>query len=250
MIVIKIQGDKRGELMNQVDTIINKMSTNVVFNVNIGPINIPITDSIISMWIIMAIIIIVALILSHNIKRVPKGKQSLVEMFVELIRGICSDSIDKHAEHFIPFIGTMTLFLVVANMADIPNVIISGLNFVPPTKDMSIVIGLAIISIASVIYAGIRFKKMSGWLKSFIQPLPIILPFKILDYLMKPISLSLRLFGNIAAGYLLMTMIFALVPVMLPGFTSLYFDVFDGILQAYIFVFLTSLYIGEAVEEE
>ena len=236
--------------MNKITDIMSKISPNTVFNIQIGSIKIAITDSTISMWIAMAIIISVAYIMTKKLKQMPSEKQSAAEVFVEFISGMLKDSIEKYSEVFVPFIGTMFLFLIVANIMDIVNIIVPTFNIVPPTKDISVVLALAIISMVTVIYSGIRFRKLSGWLKSFIQPLPIMLPFKIMEYFIKPVSLTLRLFGNIVAGFLIMILIYAMMPEAIPSFASLYFDIFDGALQAYIFVFLTALYIGEAVEEE
>ena len=236
--------------MDKITDVMSKINPTTVFNIQIGSIKIGITDSTISMWIAMAIIIAVAYIMAKKLKQMPSGKQSAVEIFVEFIRGILKDSMDKYSEVFVPFIGTMFLLLVVANIMDIVNIIIPSFNISPPTKNISVVLALSIISMITVVYAGIRFKKFSGWLKSFVQPLPIMLPFKIMEYFIKPISLTLRLFGNIVAGFLIMILIYAMIPEAIPSFASIYFDIFDGILQAYIFVFLTALYIGEAVEEE
>jgi len=236
--------------LDKITDVMSKINPTTVFNIQIGSIKIGITDSTISMWIAMAIIIAVAYIMAKKLKQMPSGKQSAVEIFVEFIRGILKDSMDKYSEVFVPFIGTMFLLLVVANIMDIVNIIIPSFNISPPTKNISVVLALSIISMITVVYAGIRFKKFSGWLKSFVQPLPIMLPFKIMEYFIKPISLTLRLFGNIVAGFLIMILIYAMIPEAIPSFASIYFDIFDGILQAYIFVFLTALYIGEAVEEE
>jgi F-type H+-transporting ATPase subunit a len=228
----------------------SKLNPNVIFNIHVGNFKIGITDTIISMWIVMAIIIIIAWIITLNLKQLPSKKQNIVEIFVDFVKGILNDSMYKHAEHFVPFIGTMLLFIVFANIIDIINIIIPINILVPPTKDINIVLALSLISVIAIIYSGIRFKKVKGWLKSFIEPLPIILPFRIMEYFIKPISLTLRLFGNILAGFLIMTAIYSMVPGVLPSVASIYFDLFDGLLQAYIFVFLVSLYIGEAVEEE
>lgn len=234
--------------MNNLSNIISRLNPNVVFNIQIGNIKIAITDSMLSMWLVMVIIILISFIITRSLKQVPGKRQNVVESFIDLVRGILNDSMPAHVERFIPFIGTMLIFIVFANIIDIINIMIPVNNLVPPTKDINVVIALALISISSVIYAGIKYKKVGGWLKSFTEPLPIILPFKILDYFIKPLSLTLRLFGNIVAGFLIMVLIYSIIPGIVPSLAGLYFDLFDGILQAYIFVFLTSLYIGEAIE--
>jgi F-type H+-transporting ATPase subunit a len=80
------------------------------------------------------------------------------------------------------------------------------------------------------------------------MPVPVMLPFNILEYFIKPLSLALRLFGNILGAFIVMELIYMALPVVAPAALSLYFDLFDGVLQAYVFMLLTSLYIAEAVE--
>ncbi|MBR5116833.1 MAG: F0F1 ATP synthase subunit A, partial [Lachnospiraceae bacterium] len=82
----------------------------------------------------------------------------------------------------------------------------------------------------------------------FTQPIVIVTPFNILDLVTRPLSLCMRLFGNVLGAFVIMKLIEQVLPVFLPAVFSVYFDLFDGLLQAYVFVFLTSLYIKEAVE--
>jgi F-type H+-transporting ATPase subunit a len=118
----------------------------------------------------------------------------------------------------------------------------------PPTRDINVTAALAVISILLVLFCGITARGIRGWLKSFLDPVPLMLPFHILDYFTRTMSLALRLFGNILGGYVMMGLIEKILPVGLPMIFGLYFDFFDGMLQAAIFVFLTSLYISEAVK--
>jgi F-type H+-transporting ATPase subunit a len=118
----------------------------------------------------------------------------------------------------------------------------------PPTRDINTTAALAIMSILVVLGGGIAVKGPRKWLKSFLEPIPIILPFKILDYFIRPTSLALRLFGNILGGFIFMELIYAFMSAVVPAALSLYFDLFDGLIQAYVFVFLTSFYIAESVE--
>lgn len=231
--------------------ILTKVNPNILYTININnSFKIDLTDSDISMFTITLVIILLSLILSRKAKIMPSKRQNLIEAFIEFIAGILENAIEGDVYKFVPFIGTIFIYLILANTVDVINVIIPNLEIAPPTKDINLVLSLAMISVSSIIYYGIKYKNFKGWLHGFLEPIPIILPFKILDYFIKPISLTLRLFGNIVAGFLIMLVIYSLIPAGLPGFACLYFDVFDGILQAYIFVFLTSLYIGEAIEKE
>jgi F-type H+-transporting ATPase subunit a len=98
------------------------------------------------------------------------------------------------------------------------------------------------------VVSGFAARGFRGWFKRLLHPIPLMLPFNIMEYAVRPTSLALRLFGNILGGYVMMSMIERLLPVALPIIFGLYFDLFDGMIQATIFVFLTSLYIGEAVK--
>lgn len=103
-------------------------------------------------------------------------------------------------------------------------------------------------SIVLVQYASIHSKGAGGWLKSFKEPMAIVTPINILELFIKPLSLCMRLFGNVLGAFVIMELIKILAPAVAPVPFSLYFDIFDGLIQAYVFVFLTSLYIREAVE--
>ena len=103
-------------------------------------------------------------------------------------------------------------------------------------------------SIVLVEAAGIRKKGGVGWLKSFAEPVAVVLPINILELFIRPISLCMRLFGNVLGAFIVMELIKVVIPVAVPVPFSFYFDIFDGLIQAYVFVFLTSLFIKEAVE--
>ncbi len=226
------------------------MDSHTMFTIRFFDLNIPVSDVVVVMWVIMAVMIFLAVFLTRRLTAVPGKRQNAAEAVVELINNICKDAIgDHHWKPFAPYLGTVMLFLIFANTISIFNVI-PGESFKlrPPTRNINVTACLALMSIALVIYAGIRYKKMGGWLKSFVEPIPMMLPFKILDYGIKPLSLALRLFGNILGAFIVMELIYAAMPPVIPAALSLYFDLFDGVLQAYVFMFLTSLYIAEALE--
>lgn len=237
----------------------------IMFNIKLFRYEIPVSDSVVVMWIIMAFLIIFAVIITRNMKMVPRGKQNLAEAIVTFINSLSKANIGHSWKLFAPYLGTVALFLLFSNMISIFNILpnweqlyelthieflrhLPHLEIKPPTRDINVTTGLAVMSIVVVILGGIVVKKPSGWLKSFLHPSPIVLPFKILDYFIRPTSLCLRLFGNILGAFIVMELIYIALPPLLPAALSIYFDLFDGILQAYVFVFLTSFYIAESVE--
>jgi F-type H+-transporting ATPase subunit a len=149
------------------------------------------------------------------------------------------------------------LFLLLANI--IPAISPMGISifgleppFVlkPPTRDINLTAALALISILLVLFGGLRARGLKGWVKNLFQPVPMMLPFNLLEYIIRPVSLCLRLFGNILGGYIIMLLVEQALPIPLivPAALSLYFDFFDGLIQAVVFTFLTTLFVAEAVE--
>ncbi len=227
------------------------MEPQIAFVMNLFGFEIPVTDLVVTMWIIMAIMIILAIFLTRKLSIVPNKRQNIAELIVELINNMVKDAIPHHWKAFAPYLGTVVLFLVFANTVSIFNIIPGaeeGFKLRPPTRNINVTVCFAVMSICVVIFAGIRYKGVGGWIKSFAQPTPIMLPFNILDYVIKPTSLALRLFGNILGAFIVMELIYMALPIFAPAVLSLYFDLFDGILQAYVFMLLTSIYISEALE--
>jgi F-type H+-transporting ATPase subunit a len=198
-------------------------------------------------WLVMAAIVSLAFLATRKLSVSRPGKlQCAAELLVETVAGLCRGSIGHHGQAFVPYLGTLLLFLAFANICSIFN-FIPGLHIYPPTKDINVAGALALVSILAVLYAGLRYKGFRGWAKSLAQPMPLMAPFKILEYATKPLSLCLRLFGNVVAAFVIMELLLSFLPLAAAP-VSIYFDLFDGFLQAFIFVYLTSLYIGEAVE--
>ena len=229
------------------DRVFEQMERLVIFRFSLLGREFEIGNTILVSWIVMAIIIALALIFTRGLSCDRPGKlQCIAEMLVESVNKLCKSSIGHHGKEFVPYIGTLLLYIGFANIVPILN-FIPGVHMFPPTKDINVAGSLAAISILVVLYSGFRYKGFSGWAKGLAEPIPAMIPFKLLEYGTKPLSLCLRLFGNIVAGFVIMELLLAVAPLLGAPF-SIYFDLFDGILQAFIFVYLTSLYIGEAVE--
>jgi F-type H+-transporting ATPase subunit a len=228
-----------------------------ILTLNVAGYSIPITETVIISWVVMLIIIVASILLTRSLKEVPTGPQTILETGVEFLNNFANNQFGSYAKYLGPYIGSLFLFLLVANiiavLSPLPlkafgHVFTPPFEIHPPTKDINVTASLAVISITLVIVCGLTARGLGGWLKSFLHPLPVMLPFNIMDYGTRLISLALRLFGNILGGFVLMSMIERMLPLALPVVASLYFDFFDGIVQAGIFVFLTSLYISEAVK--
>ena len=180
--------------------------------------------------------------LTHGLRKRPGRRQTAAEMLVGFINGFCRDTLgDKYWRAFAPYLGTVGLYLALANMAGLFGV-------TPPTKDLNVTAGLAIMSALLIYGAQFRFHGLRGGLKKFSEPVAVVTPLNIMEIGIRPLSLCMRLFGNIFAGFVIMELVKMVVPVVVPIPLSLYFDVFDGMIQAVVFVFLTTLFLSESLE--
>ncbi len=201
---------------------------------------IEIAESVAVTWIIIAVLVVVSIAVTRNLKVENPGKgQLLLETAVSSLHNMVSDMVGEKGQQYVPYLMTVLIYIGIAN-------IIGLFGFKPPTKDLTITIALAAMSIILIEFAGIYAKGVKGWVKSFAQPVAIMTPFNILEIVIKPLSLCMRLFGNVLGAFVIMELIKQVVPLILPVPFSLFFDIFDGLIQAYVFVFLTSLFIKEA----
>jgi len=172
---------------------------------------------------------------------------------VEFLNSFSKEQFGHHWVGYAPYIGTVFLFLILANTISMFTPV-GAFGFEPlfvikpPTRDINLTSALAILSIGIVLVSGLRTHGIVGWLKRLAHPVPMMIPFNLMEYLIRPLSLSLRLFGNIMGAFIIMILIEAVAPIGVPPILSLYFDVIDGLIQALVFTFLTTLFVAEAIE--
>ena len=233
--------------MRKTDEIIKdlkeQLSVDNVFTIPIFG-GLDIAESVVITWGIMAFWVVLSLILVRNLKvKNPGKKQIILEVCLTKLYHMFVEIVGENGKRYIPYLMTVAIYIGSAN-------VIGLLGFKPPTKDLNVTIALALMSIILIEYAGIKKKGGIGWLKGFAEPVAIITPINILELFIRPFSLCLRLFGNVIGAFVIMELIKMVVPFVVPLVASLYFDIFDGIIQAYVFVFLTALYIREMVVDE
>lgn len=203
---------------------------------------IPVAESVVITWLIMAVFLVLMLVMTHDLRvhNITK-RQAALETFVTFVQNLTRSFVGEHGEGFVSYLSTILIFVGVANIVGI-----FGLK--PPTKDLNVTAALAIMSIVLIEAAAFRSKGAKGFLKSFAQPSPVMVPINLMEIVTRPLSLCMRLFGNVLGAFVIMKLLELFVPAVLPAICSLYFDFFDGLIQAYIFVFLTGLFIREAIE--
>ncbi|PID82775.1 MAG: ATP synthase F0 subunit A [Clostridiales bacterium] len=203
-----------------------------------------ISESVVVMWIIMAVIMIFVTIATRKKDDVPTGLQNFVEMLVDSIYKLVDTTMGEKGRLYAPYMGTLVIFLALANIAGM-----FGLR--PPTADVNTTMALAIMTFLMIHISGLYYRK-GAYLKGFLEPMPFLLPLNIIGELATPISLGFRLFGNIVGGLIIMSLLygalgwFAIIPV--PAVLHIYFDLFAGFLQSFIFMMLTMVFVAMAIE--
>jgi F-type H+-transporting ATPase subunit a len=208
-------------------------------------------ETMLTTWMVMSILIAGMFLASRKLQRVPSGGQAFLEYAYDFVSGIARDQIGpKDYKKWLPLTGTIFLFVFISNwLGQLPLKIIhlpEG-EMASPTNNINTTVALALIVSVAYFYAGIK-KKGLGYFKHYTQPYSFLLPLKVLEDFIRPLSLSFRLFGNILAEELTLGVLILLVPLFVPLPMMILF-LFTGAIQALIFSTLAASYIGEAMEE-
>lgn len=204
-----------------------------------------ITSEMLTMWVLSILIVVVAIIGTRNMKRVPTGLQNVLETFLELLEDQIAGIMGKtRARKYGPFLMTFFIFIFVSNYSGL--LPLSGMvtGFKAPTSNLSTTAGLAIIVIVSYFVIGLR-DNTRNFLKFFFSPM---LPINLLEAVTRPLSLAVRLYGNIFGEEMVIFFFFSLLPFFLP-LPMYILGLLFGLIQAYVFTLLASVYIDEATRE-
>lgn len=202
-------------------------------------------------WLVIALILIASLLATLNVNQVPRNTwQNVMEVIVEYVQGIAKNQMGHNYTEWVPFVGTLFLFILISNWlgALVPWKLIhlpEG-ELAAPTNDINTTISLALATSITYFYAGLKKRGFSYFTKYF-QPTPVLLPINVLEDFTKPLSLSFRLFGNILADELTVSVLTILVPILIP-LPIMILGLFASSIQALIFATLAAAYIGESVE--
>ena len=205
---------------------------------HLGPV--AITRAVVTTWIIMAVLAIVCRLATHRLEMQPDRRQAVLEVIVTGIAEQIEDVIRKDARPFLPMLGTLFIFLVVANLSGL----LPGVE--APTSRIETPAALALIVFFSVHYFGVRARGLRGYLASFAEPKLIMLPLNILSEVTRTFSLMVRLFGNVMSGEFVIALVLALAGLFVP-IPLMVLEILVGLVQAYIFTVLATVFIGAAV---
>jgi F-type H+-transporting ATPase subunit a len=200
------------------------------------------------MVIIVALLLIVLLgLASRRLSLIPSSRQSLLEMILQAFEGLLTDIIGASGKKYLPMIGTIGLFIFFSNMIGL----VPG--FMSPTSKLNVTAGCALSVFVYYHWQGIKAQGPLRYLKHFTGPIPalapLLLPIEVISHFSRPVSLSLRLFGNIFAEELLIVIIASIVPFVLP-LPFMAVAIFTAVIQSFVFVLLACIYIAGAVAQE
>jgi len=203
-------------------------------------------------YIVMCLIVAVVLILffglaSRRLNLVPSKLQNILELIIKAFESILVEMMGERGKKYLPLIATIGLFILACNLLGL----VPGL--MSPTSKLNVTLGCALVVFFYYHWQGIRSQGLFKYLKHFTGPIPLLapllVPIEIISHFSRPVSLSIRLFGNIFAEELLILVIASIIPFLLP-LPFMAIAIFTGIIQTFVFVMLASIYIGGAVAHE
>ena len=202
--------------------------------------------------IIVTIVLLVLMIVGHHkIVRAkpedkPKGLQNVLEMAVSAVDNMVAGIMGEKGRGFRNWICAVAMFILFCNVSGL-----FGLR--PPTADYGVTLPLGLATFTLIHYNKLKHKKLKGALAELCDPWPIWAPINIIGYIAVPVSLSLRLFANVLSGVVMMALVYGLLRVIAIGWPAVlhvYFDLFSGAIQTYVFCMLTMTYLSDAIGEE
>lgn len=220
--------------------------------IHIGGVTVYITTTHICLAIVMAALIIFAIVANHKIKKAdptkaPTGFLNVIELLVETLDNLVKSNMGKTlAPKFKNYIGVIFMFLVTCNLSGL-----FGLR--PPTADYGTTLAMALITFTMITFCKFKYQKVKGVLQGLCDPWPFWAPINIIGDLAVPVSLSLRLFANVLSGTVIMALIYGLlakIAIAWPAALHVYFDLFSGAIQTYVFCMLTMTYVNQAMDTE
>ncbi|MGL4392645.1 MAG: F0F1 ATP synthase subunit A [Fusobacteriaceae bacterium] len=216
----------------------------------------PITSTVTSTWFIMVVLFIILFINSKRMKVIPGYLQTVIEAIYTFLDDLITQMLGKWKVVFQGYLTTLALFIFFANILSffpIPwfEVKDGVVNIYPPfrspTADLNTTVGLALMTFVIFTVTSFYCNGVKGYFKSFLSPIAALLPLNIIGLVAKPTNISVRLFGNMFAGGVILGLLYKAVPWGIPAPLHLYFDLFSGVVQSFVFLMLTIVYIQESL---
>ena len=220
-----------------------------------------ITQTAVALLAVTLLLILLAFLVTRKIEKRPSGLQVIVEKLVSMLYNLVESTMGKHNLHFAPYIGALFLSSLFGSLIGLTKI------FTSTTGDLSVTMAWALVTTGICWYESIKNNGVRGWLKGFSEPVAVMTPMNIVSEIANPISMAFRHFGNVAGGSVLMSVIYAALAALsslifgwipgiigqipffqvgIPAILSIYFDLFSGFVQAFVFCLLTMIYVGAA----
>lgn len=198
----------------------------------------PFTNTFLTAVVISLLIMVIGMIISSNIKMVPGRLQATAEIIITTFYDNIEGMMPGRGRQYLPLVMTILLFIGFSNLSGVIPMVEN------PTGDINITVALAAMVFVIAHAGSIKSKGIVEYIKGYFSPIPFLFPLNIIGELAKPVSHSMRLFGNMVGGGIIMTVIMTFIPWIIPVPLIFWFDVFAGVLQAFIFTMLTIVYIA------
>jgi F-type H+-transporting ATPase subunit a len=203
----------------------------------------PISEGVVTTWVIMLVLILGAVLISRRLSLVPSKAQAFFELIVETVDGQIRDTMRLEPAPYRAFIGTLFVFIFIANWSEL----VPGVE--PPTAHIETDAALALLVFFAVIWFGVRAGGLRGYLGTFASPNPMMIPLNFIESLTRTFSLLVRLFGNVMSGVFVIGIVLSLAGLLVP-IPLMALDLLTGAVQAYIFAILAMVFIAGVVSEE
>ena len=198
-------------------------------------------------WVILAVIVVCCILATHKLKEVPGLCQNVAEVGVGRLYRFFDDIMGIDTKQFFPLLGTMFIFIVFCNYTgELP---FAGEAYPVATSGLGVTCGLGLVAFVVILLSGVKRRGPLGYLKTFISPLAFMLPINLIELVIRPISLSLRLYGNIYGEEQVTSTLYEIFPIGLPWVMNILSLLFC-LIQAMVFTMLLSIFIKEAIETE
>ena len=216
----------------------------------------PVTSTVVTTWIILFIFFLIFKLGTKKLELVPGKFQSILEGIYEFLDSTIGQILGAWKKKYYTYFATLFMFIFLSNIIaffPVPwarvqeGVLVIYPAFRSPTADLNTTVCLAMITTVMFISINIKNNGILGYLKGFADPTPVMLPLNIVGELAKPLNISMRLFGNMFAGGVIMGLVYMAVPYFIPAALHLYFDLFAGLVQSFVFVTLSMVYVQGSI---
>lgn len=201
----------------------------------------PVNATLVCSWVVMTLLVGLSALATRGLRTQPpiSRRQGMMEVIVEAIRAQIRDLWPRHPDRFVPFVGTLFLYISLSGLL----AIVPG--FRPPTGSLSTTAALALAVFLAVPFYGVAHRGLAGFLASYLKPTPLMLPFNLIGEVSRTIALAVRLFGNMMSGAMLLAVLLVIAPLFFPVLVHL-LELLISQVQAYIFAVLAMVYVASA----